>query len=116
MSWEIVVANTTSGTPMAITGTPSVSRSSPVRLLPTPAPGLMPVSVSCTVVLMRAARREASESTAMTRSGLQCSTTPRTISIVSTPVTPSTPGATALTARTGPGSASGRYCLMCRVT
>ena len=42
---------------MAITGTPKAWLVRPLRVLPTPLPGLMPVSVSCMVVLMRAARR-----------------------------------------------------------
>ena len=57
----------------------------------------MPESESCMVVLIRAARLEASASTAIIRSGFTLFATPNTISIVSTPVTPNTPGAIAHT-------------------
>ena len=111
----MVLAYTTIGTPIAITGIPSDSWLSSDLVFPTPEPGLIPESQSCTVLLIRAARLEANASIAIIASGLTLSTTPLTTSIVSTPVIPSTPGAMAHEAGTSPSNASGMYCLICLV-
>ena len=76
----------------------------------------MPESESCMVVLIRAARLEASASTAIIRSGFTLFATPNTISIVSTPVTPNTPGAIAHTLGISKSNASGMCSLICLVT
>ena len=76
----------------------------------------MPESESCMVVLIRAARLEASASTAIIRSGFTLFATPNTISIVSTPVTPNTPGAIAHTLGISKSNASGICSLICLVT
>ena len=52
LSAAIVAASTTVGIPIAITGTPKVSFVSSFLSFPTPAPGTIPVSASCTVLLI----------------------------------------------------------------
>ena len=96
-SLAMVAASTTVGTPIEITFTPSVSSFKPSRLLFTPDPGFIPQSESWIVVLILSRLREASASTAITKSGFVCDTIPFIIFDVSIPVVPSTPGATAHT-------------------
>ena len=96
-SLAMVEAYTTIGTPTAMTGAPIVSRVSARWWLPTPEPGVIPVSVTWMVEPMRRELRAASASTAITASGRTCSTMPCSTSAVSTPVTPSTPGEAAQT-------------------
>ena len=70
-SAQRVAASTTVGTPMAMTGTPRVSRFSAARALPTPDPGTMPVSAIWMVRQTRSRLREARASTARTQAGLE---------------------------------------------
>ena len=80
-----VAASTTVGTPTAMTGTPRVSALRAARALPTPEPGVMPVSASWMVRQTRRRLREARASTATTQAGLICSATARTTSPLSMP-------------------------------
>ena len=100
---------------MASTGTPSVCSLNAARLLPTPEPGTIPESASCTVVQTRSGSRAASASTTSTICGRTLSAAPRTSSTLSTPVVPSTPGCTALTSR-NPSSPASLADFRCRVT
>ena len=81
-----VCASTTVGTPIAITGTPTVSLVILVRWLPTPAPGEIPVSLICSVQPSLSVLREASASIATTAVGLIRRTMLRIYSPVSMPV------------------------------
>ena len=99
MSFTRVFASTTVGTPIAITGTPSVSLLISWRDACTPEPGTMPVEEICIVLPSRARLLEASASIAMTKSGFILRVSPTSISVISIPVCPSTPGETALTLR-----------------
>ena len=110
-----MAASTTVGTPTAITGTPSVSRSNAQRRLPTPEPGQMPVSDSCTALHSRSRRRAARASTAMTMAGSTRWTSPATASADSTPVVPSTPVRITATERK-PENCRGMERSRCRVT
>ena len=65
--------------------------------LPTPEPGTIPASVSCTVRHRRSSEAEARASTAMSRAGSAARQAERSSSADSMPVAPSTPGFTALT-------------------
>ena len=65
----MVSASTTVGTPMAITSTPKVRLFNSFRLFPTPAPGLIPVSVNCMVLPSLCILLAASASTTKTISG-----------------------------------------------
>ena len=91
----------TVGTPTAITRLPRLSELSVFLLLPTPEPGLIPVSVSWMVhpslLLLLAARA----SIATTISTSISSHIPLTISTVSIPVCAMTPGHMALMTRSG---------------
>ena len=116
VSFTRVAASTTVGTPMAITGTPSVSLFSGERLLPMPAPGFIPVSESCIVEFMRLMLLAARASMATTASGFTFSTIPFIISAVSMPVIPSTPGDTAATLPTESFISSGIESSICLVT
>ncbi len=82
--------------------------------MPTPLPGMMPVSLNWTVQHTRPTRREASASTAMTTDGWSRSTSPRTASADSTPVVPNTPGRRAATGR-NPEKCWGIASMRCRV-
>ena len=110
-----MAASTTVGMPMANTGTPNVSWSRAARWFPTPEPGVMPVSLSCTVAHTRPTRREARASTAMTRAGCTSATSPRTASADSTPVVPRTPVRCTATGR-NPAKCQGCAVMRCRVT
>jgi len=70
----IKAACITVGIPIAITGTPILSRFILLRLFPILDPGAMPVSAICMVVAMRSILRDASKSTTMISSGLVRST------------------------------------------
>ena len=94
--------STTVGTPTVTTGTPSVSRFRGRRWLPTPEPGITPVSDSCTVRHSRSRDREARASTATTQAGLIFSHTARTTSPLSSPVVPITSAAREATGRRAP--------------
>ena len=100
--------------PTASTGTPRVSLFSAARWFPTPEPGMMPVSESCTVAHTRSQRREARASMAMTRDGRTSATRPRTASADSTPVVPSTPVRNTATGR-NPEKCLGMAAMRCRV-
>ncbi len=88
VSCEIDDASTTVGTPIAITGTPCFPRQPQPAVVANARARLYSVSVSCMVVLIRPARREAKASMAITAAGSTRSTSPRSISNVSTPVVP----------------------------
>ena len=95
-------ASTTVGTPMPITGAPREARSRGSRRLPTPEPGAMPPSQSCTVRPSRARLRVARASTAITAAGRSARHTAPTSSLLSTPVRPSTPARITATDRRSP--------------
>ena len=61
--------STTVGIPMEITGMPRLSRLSSLRILPIPAPGVMPVFDICIVRARRSTDLEASASITMMASG-----------------------------------------------
>ena len=65
-STVIVVASTTVGTPIAITGIPKVWSDNSFLLLPTPEPGLIPVSVNWIVLLILFIELVANASTTIT--------------------------------------------------
>ena len=116
VSLAIVTASTTVGTPIAITFTPRLSSFICFLLFPTPAPGDMPVSPICIVVLTLSTRLAASASIHITTSGLTLSTVPLIISTVSTPVIPRTPGAIEHTGLTESSIISGITVFKCLVT
>ena len=95
------------GQPIAITGTPKPSSVKASRLLPTPAPGLMPVLEIWMVVPILSTFWAARASTAITRPGLTFSTIPFITSKVSNPVMPKTPGAIPQVGRIPSTNASG---------
>ena len=97
-----VDASTTVGTPTASTGTPREARSRAHRWLPTPEPGAIPVSDSCTVRHSRFKDREARASTATTQAGFSLRHTAWTSSPLSIPVVPSTPADREATGRKAP--------------
>ena len=86
-----VAPSMTVGTPTAITGTPRAARSTARRWLPTPEPGIRPVSLSCTVAHSRWRLRAARASMAMTAAGRMWAAAPCISSSVSSPVRASTP-------------------------
>ena len=67
---QICDSLTTTGMPIAITGIPKESLLSPLLRFPTPAPGVMPASLSCIVSLILSHCAAARESTATTQVGL----------------------------------------------
>ena len=109
------LAAMTVGTPTATTGMPSVRALMALRWLPTPLPGISPVSPNCTVAHSRSRHRAASASMAMTAALPVACTAPRSSSSVSMPVAASTPGASAATG-VKPRNCQGSARTMCRVT
>ena len=87
----------TVGTPMEMTRQPSVAALISRRRFPIPAPGAIPVSLICTVVLTLRISFAASASMTSTTSGLTIETTFSIRSAVSIPVTPVTEGLNPLT-------------------
>ena len=73
----MVPTSTTVGTPIAVTGKPSVLALISLRALPTPEPGVMPVSVTCMVRQSRSSERAASASMTMTCAGRSSAHTQR---------------------------------------
>ncbi len=84
-------------------------------LFPTPAPGTIPVSDSCTVLLILSILFDAKLSITIISFGLILSTMPLITSIVSIPVVPSTPGAIALTGLASLSKYCGAYLIKCLV-
>ena len=80
LSATIVAASTNVGTPIAITGTPIVFWLISFLLFPTPAPGVIPVSLICIVLNSLEISLEISASIAIMQSGLIFSVIPFIIS------------------------------------
>ena len=93
VSLTIVAPLTTIGTPMAITLVFRDCSFNPFLWLPIPEPGVIPVSVSCIVVVILLTFLAASESIAIIMSGFIWAVMPFTIEKVSIPVWANTPGA-----------------------
>ena len=85
-------------------------------VLPTPAPGTIPVSAICILLLILSMLLDARASITISILGFILSTIPFNISMVSIPVIPSTPGDIADTGLVSSGIALGMYCNMCLVT
>lgn len=83
--------------------------------MPTPAPGTIPVSESCTVLLILSILFDAKLSITIINFGFMFSTIPFITSIVSIPVVPSTPGAIALTGLAFSSKYCGAYFKRCLV-
>ena len=115
-SFVIVARSTTIGTPTAITGTPNVFLLSSFLVLPTPAPGTIPVSEICIVLLILSMLFDAKLSITIINLGFTLSTTPFIISKVSIPVVPNTPGAIVHTDLVPFITHSGAYFNKCLVT
>lgn len=115
LSAAIVAASTTIGTPIAITGIPSVFWLISFLAFPTPAPGTIPVSESCTVLLILSILFDDKLSITIINFGFILSTIPFTISTVSIPVVPKTPGAIAVTGLVSLSIYSGAYFKRCLV-
>ena len=92
-----VLESMTVGTPMETTLQPKVSWVMALRLLPIPAPGSIPVSHICIVVLSLSILRAARESIMTATSGFTIEVTFSMRSAVSIPVTPVTDGLNPLT-------------------
>ena len=92
VSFTIVAASTTVGTPIAITGISNVSLDISSLLFPTPLPGDIPASVIWIVLLTWSKLELAKLSIAITISGLISLTIPFIMFWVSIPVVPVTPG------------------------
>lgn len=88
LSEAIVAASTTIGTPIAITGIPNVFSLISFLALFTPAPGTIPVSAICTVLLILSMLFDDKLSITIMSFGLIFSTIPFIISTVSIPVVP----------------------------
>ena len=84
-------------------------------MFPTPAPGTIPVSESCIVLLILSILLEAKASITINILGLVLSITPSKISKVSIPVVPKTPGDIALTGLAFSSIYCGKYLIMCLV-
>ncbi len=87
----------TVGTPTAITSVPMVLLLISLLLLPTPAPGFIPVSVICMVLLSLLQLRVDKASNTISRSAFFSLTIALNMSPVSSPVCAITPGQMALT-------------------
>ena len=85
-------------------------------VFPTPAPGTIPVSESCIVLLILSILLEANASITISNFGFTLFTIPSSISNVSIPVVPSTPGDIALIGLVPSSTYSGKYFIMCLVT
>ena len=96
-SFTTTAVSTTVGIPSAITGIPSVFSVNSFRVFPTPAPGTIPVSDICIVLLILSILLDAKASITIINFGFILSTIPFNISNVSIPVVPNTPGDIALT-------------------
>ena len=94
---NLEVDNLLFGIPIAITFTPKVFSVSSFLAFSTPAPGTIPVSAICIVLLILSMLLEARLSITITNFGLTLSTIPFIISDVSIPVVPITPGDIAAT-------------------
>ena len=92
-----VASSTTVGIPIAITGIPNEAWLISCLVLPTPAPGTIPVSDNCIVLLILSILLDANASITINNFGFTLSTIPFNISTVSIPVVPKTPGDIALT-------------------
>ena len=82
---------------------------------PTPAPGIIPVSANCTVLLILSILFDDKLSITIINFGFILSTIPFTISTVSIPVVPKTPGAIAVTGLVSLSIYSGAYFKRCLV-
>ena len=111
----IVPKSTTIGTPIAITGMPKVFSLNSFLAFPTPAPGIIPVSAICIVLLILSILFEAKLSITITSLGCILSTIPFIISEVSIPVVPKTPGEIAVTGLVLGSIYSGVYFKKCLV-
>ena len=115
-SFVIVAKSTTVGIPIAITGIPSVFLLISFLVFSTPAPGTIPVSAICILLLILSMLLVARASITISNFGFTFCTTPFSISIVSIPVTPNTPGDIAETGLVSSGIMLGIYSKMCLVT
>ena len=82
----------------------------------TPAPGTIPVSESCIVLLILSILLDAKASITISILGLTLFTIPSNISNVSIPVVPRTPGDMALIGLVPSSTYSGKYLIICLVT
>lgn len=82
----------------------------------TPAPGTIPVSDNCIVLLILSILLEANASITIKSFGLILFTIPSSISKVSIPVVPRTPGDIALIGLVPSSTYSGKYFITCLVT
>ena len=82
----------------------------------TPAPGTIPVSESCIVLLILSILLDAKASITTSNLGFTLFTIPSNISNVSNPVVPSTPGDIALIGLVPSSTYSGKYFIICLVT
>ena len=115
-SFVIVAKSTTVGIPIAITGIPNVFMLISFLALFTPAPGTIPVSAICMLLLILSSFLVARASITINIFGFMFCTIPFNISIVSIPVIPSTPGDIADTGLVSSGIIFGMYSNMCLVT
>ena len=111
-----VASSTTVGIPSAITGIPNVVWLISCLVFPTPAPGTIPVSEICIVLLILSILLEANASITINSFGWMLSTIPFKISTVSIPVVPRTPGYIALTGLVPSSTYCGKYLIICLVT
>ena len=115
VSFAIVAASTTVGTPTAKTFTPKLFSFICILWFPTPAPGEIPVSPIWIVLFTLSNLLEPNASTHITKSGFILSTNDFITSPVSIPVIPKTPGAIAHTGLTESSITSGITCFKCLV-
>ena len=85
-------------------------------MFPTPAPGTIPVSDNCIVLLILSILLDARASITISIFGFTFSTIPFNISSVSIPVVPNTPGDIALISLVPFSTYCGKYFIICLVT
>lgn len=115
-SFTRTAVSTTVGIPRAITGTFNVFSLISALVFSTPAPGTIPVSDSCIVLLILSILLDASASITIIIFGFTFSTIPFNISNVSMPVVPKTPGDIALISLVPSSTYCGKYFITCLVT
>ena len=111
-----VASSTTVGIPIATTGIPNEVWLISCLVFPTPAPGTIPVSDICIVLLILSILLDAKASITINNLGFILSTIPFNISTVSIPVVPRTPGEIALTGLVPSSTYCGNYFIICLVT